>query len=393
MMKKWIIFPLAIILVFVLFFSPYLFQNFSEDEKLILARGGDLPLNEQLELRNALYDNNEVRKNLYEKFISTKNPKYNRSYADAGYTIKVFSNLAKERKLSHVEFKILITTLEANNAYYEIYTSPSDSRQGTFSNNAPFNNYLKINNTKFTSKLPFVYYKGQGWQLYPVTSTFWASIYFERGDYQSGIEILDELSQYMSVEEYNGMKYGLFNVYFQYVNSSIPWASSYSQGMAAGLYAQAYNKTKDQKYLDQSKLLFNSFKIPLNESGFIAPTKFGNWFLEYNFKPNHLILNGHIITMKGIYSYYQVTGDPLALELFKNGTSSVKTILPELDSGNWSYYALTGKDAKPAWEASEYYHGLHVELLKWLYTTTGDVFFNQYASKWEGYLKKKSNKL
>lgn len=57
----------------------------------------------------------------------------------------------------------------------------------------------------------------------------------------------------MSVEEYNGMKYGLFNVYFQYVNSSIPWASSYSQGMAAGLYAQAYNKTKDQKYLDQSK--------------------------------------------------------------------------------------------------------------------------------------------
>jgi hypothetical protein len=120
----------------------------------------------------------------------------------------------------------------------------------------------------------------------------------------------------MSVEDYNGMKYGLFNVYFQYSNSSIPWASSYSPGMVAGLYAQAYNKTKNKKYLAQSNLLFNSFKIPLNVRGFIAHIKYGNWFLEYNFKPNHLILNGHIITMKGIYTYYQVTGDILTLELF-----------------------------------------------------------------------------
>lgn len=386
-MKKWILFPLTIVLIVVLFFAPYLFQNFTDDEKIILARGGNLPLNEQLELRDALSYNNEVRKSLYEKFISTGNSEYNRSYVDAGYTIKVFSNLAKQRNITDVEFKILITTLKANNAYYAVNTSPENSCQGTFSSKAPYDNYLKINNTQFTSKLPFVYYKGQGWQLYPVTSTFWASVYFERGDYQSGIEILDELSQYMSTEEYNGMEYGVFNVYFQYSNSSIPWASSYSQGMSAGLYAQAYNETKDEKYLDQSKLLFNSFKIPLNESGFIAPTEYGNWFLEYNFKPDHLILNGHIITMNGVYTYYQVTGDPLALELFENGTESVKAILPELDSGNWSYYALTGKDEKPAWEASEYYHGLHVELLKWLYTTTGDDFFNQYASRWEEYLE------
>lgn len=390
-MKKWILFPLMIVLIVILFFSPYLFQNFSEDEKIILSRAGDLPLNEQLELRNALNDNNEVRKTLLQKFITTNDTKYNRSYVDAGYTIKVFSRLAKERNLTSVELKILITTLQANNAYYTIYTSPTESRQGTFSSKAPFNTYLIINNTKFTSKLPFVYYDGQGWQLYPVTSTFWASVYFERGDYQSGMEILDELSQYMGIEEYNGMKYGVFKVYFQYVNSSVPWASSYSQGMATGLYAQAYNKTKDKKYLDQSKLLFNSFKIPLNESGFIAHTKYGNWFLEYNFKPNHLILNGHIITMKGIYTYYQVTGDPLALKLFKNGTKSVKAILPELDTGHWSYYALTGKDEKPAWEATEYYHGLHVELLRWLYATTGDAFFNQYASRWEVYLENKKN--
>jgi hypothetical protein len=65
-MKKWILFPLTIVLIVVLFFAPYLFQNFTDDEKIILARGGNLPLNEQLELRDALSYNNEVRKSLYE---------------------------------------------------------------------------------------------------------------------------------------------------------------------------------------------------------------------------------------------------------------------------------------------------------------------------------------
>jgi hypothetical protein len=66
-----------------------------------------------------------VRKNLYEKFISTGDPEYYRSYLDASYTQKVFSNLAKERKINNVEFKIFITTLKVNNAYYSSNTFPT----------------------------------------------------------------------------------------------------------------------------------------------------------------------------------------------------------------------------------------------------------------------------
>ncbi|MEG3225090.1 MAG: hypothetical protein BME94_06095 [Methanobacteriales archaeon Met13] len=381
----------ALAVISVPYLTIFLVENQKlNQEEIIILMAFNLTFFENQDLINALNHNREIRKKLYADFLRTGDFRYYNSYVDASYTLEAFSTLGKKRPLTEVEFRILITNLKANNAYYYIHTSPQvDVQMGTFSSKSPYDDYKKFTDTKFTSKLPFVYYKGQGWQLYPVTSTFWASVYFERGDYQSGIEILDELSQYMSVEEYKGMKYGLFKVYFKHSNSSIPWTSSYSQGMAAGLYAQAYNKTKDKKYLDQSNLLFSSFKIPLNEGGFITPTKFGNWFLEYNFKPDHLILNGHIITMKGIYNYYQVTGDPFALELFKNGTTSVKNILPPMDSGDWSYYALTGKDAKPAWKASEYYHGLDVELLKWLYATTGDVFFNEYATKWDNYLKNK----
>jgi hypothetical protein len=31
--------------------------------------------------------------------------------------------------------------------------------------------------------------------------------------------------------------------------------------------------------------------------------------------------------------------------------------------------------------------GLHVELLRWLYTTTGDPSFQVYAQRWQQYLE------
>ncbi len=363
-------------------------EEFSDDEKIILNKSLSLPWSKQMELKEVFNENNKIRNELYNKYKDTNNSDYYQSYLDSGYSITVFSKLAEKRNLTDKEFNILIITLKANNAYYSNHTSPQDSYLiGTFSPKSPYPIHNRYITPEFNSSLPFVYYKDQGWQYYPVTATFWASQYFKSGDYQSGMELLEELSQYMSVEDYNGTKYGIFNVYFEYSNSSIPWASSYSQGMAAGLYSIAYNHTKDKKYLIQSYLLINSFKVPQNKGGFITSTKFGKWFLEYNFKPNHLILNGHIITMQGIYDYYQVTGDQFALNLFNEGVNSTKNILPEIDSGDWSYYALTGVEKKPAWKANNYYHGLHVELLSWLYSKTSDLLFLKYAQRWDTYLK------
>lgn len=389
-MNKW--FPVGLVLIVVLLVSVFfLYQSMTDEERAILSQA---PVYNQLGLALALYDHNLVRKDLYDKYRTTNNSEYYRSYQDAGYTVNVFSNLSRKRELTSTEVNILTTTLKANNAYYTNHTSPtSDGEIGTFSSKTPYPTTNTYISSKFTSKLPFVYYQGQGWQLYPVTSTFWASEYFKQGNYQDAIALLDDLSPYMSVEEYNGTKYGVFKVYFQYTNSPIPWASSYSQGLATGVYAQAYNQTKNQKYLDQADLLFKSFKVPMSEGGFITSTRYGLWFLEYNFKPQHLILNGHLITMQGIYHYYQVTRNQEALNLFNQGTSSVKNILPDMDSGDWSYYALTGKDAQPAWKASKYYMGLHVDLLRWLHTTTGDPTFQLYAQKWEEYLENNSEKI
>jgi len=391
-MNKFLVVLAVVVAIFL--FAVFLNMSLSDEEKTILTSGKDVPFYEQLELLIALYDTNMVRKSLINKYHTTNNSEYYRSYLDSGYTVDTFLNLSRERKLTSKEFKILTVTLKANNAYYINHTSPEgDGEIGTFSSKSPYSTTNMFINSKFTSDLPFVYYKGQGWQLYPVTATFWASEYFKQGEYQKGVELLDELSPFMSVEKYQGMDYGVFKVYFQYTDSDIPWASSYSQGLATGLYAQAYNHTKNKKYLDQSNLLFNSFKVPQSDGGFITSTSFGPWFLEYNFKPKHLIFNGHIITMQGIYNYYQVTRNPEALTLFNQATASVKNILPHMDSGGWSYYALTGNNAQPAWNANKYYMGLHIELLNWLYSTTSDPTFQLYAQRWEGYLETNSNQI
>ncbi|WP_054840865.1 D-glucuronyl C5-epimerase family protein [Thermococcus peptonophilus] len=121
---------------------------------------------------------------------------------------------------------------------------------------------------------------------------------------------------------------------------------------------------------------------------FIAETKYGVWYLEYNYYPEQLVLNGHIITLQGLYHYWEVTGgDEKAYELFiKGGVESVKKALPDFDTGNWSRYASVYNSS------SEFYHRLHIRLLLWLYAKTGDETFMEYAEKWNSYLAERGLK-
>ena len=353
-----------------------------KDEDVLLIRASVLTKDDHRELVEAIRENQRLREKLLEEFNSTGNYAYYRSYIDLSYPIRAFADLGRERELTETELKILTLTLKANNAYYSNHTPPNKSYYiVAFSNETPYDFIPKIE-SKFQSKLPFVYYKGRGFYPYPVTAVNWITSYFNRRDYEKGIALLNELDSLMEVEELNGKKYALFKVYFHYRNSSIPWVSSFSQGIAAGLYAKAYNITKNETYLEKAQLLMNSFELK-GEEGFVINTTYGTWFLEYNFDPTFLVLNGHIITMKGLYNYYQVTGDERALELFNEGVESVKKALKDCDAGDWSLYSVKGL------RASESYHRLHIELLVWLYNTTGDRYFLEYAEKWKGYIEKK----
>lgn len=103
--------------------------------------------------------------------------------------------------------------------------------------------------------------------------------------------------------------------------------------MTAGLYARAYNLTENETYLETARLFLNSFSLPLSQNGFVVQTKYGPWYLEYNYYPEQLVLNGHIITLQGLY-YWKVTGDERTYDLFWEGAMSVKKALPDFDTGD-----------------------------------------------------------
>ncbi|NJE09029.1 D-glucuronyl C5-epimerase [Thermococcus sp. M39] len=353
-------------------------EVFLSPEEALLKRAKGTKFYE--ELIREIEKNKVIRDKLLEEYERTENLTYLKSYRDSFYAIRVFGELAKWRELNDIEYKILLAELKANNAYYSYYTSPTkDFSALVFSDDSPYYSTFKIKDS-FNSSLPFIYYTGRGFNLYPVTAIHWAEMYFQREQNEKALQILKELSQYAQYGEYNGEEYVLFKNYFHFENASVPWVSGYAQGMGAGVYAIAYNLTGNETYLRIAKGLVNSFDLPLSMNGFVSHTKYGDWYLEYNYNSNELVLNGHIIALQGLYYYWQVTHDEKAWRLFQNGVHAVRNALPIFDTGSWSKYSNIHGDA------SEFYHRLHIRLLKWLYDVTGDKYFLEYARKLNDYL-------
>ena len=331
-------------------------------------------------VKEELKINKKIREEFLSKYSETGTLTYLRSYRDSFYAIRAFGELAKWKGLSMLDIKAFNLTLKANNEYYSRYPSPQkDFSVVIFSENSPYYSPIRIKGALNTS-LPFLYYRGRGLSYYPVSAIHWAEIYFKRGNYEIALQFLNNLQEFIYFGNYNTKDYALFLNYFHFENSSIPWVSGYAQGMGAGLYAKAYQITKNETYLKIAKLLLDSFDLPLKKNGFVSNTKYGPWYLEYNYNSNELVLNGHIIALQGLYYYWEITKDEKAWQLFQAGVESTKKALPIFDTNSWSKYSNIHGDA------SEFYHRLHIQLLKWLYDVTGDEYFLNYARKWNNYL-------
>jgi len=346
------------------------FGSFELSKRTILEKSKDL--------EGILNENERVVLNNFLKFLSTTNVLFLFSSIEASYPTKTFAKAWKrEENISRGQIRMLYLTLRANNEYYSKYISPLKSFHPiTFGNKSP---YEKVFFAKgdFNTSLPFVHYNFRGLVLYPVSALHWADIYFKNGNTKEALRILDELREVMVVKKKDGVEYALFLNYFHFENSSVPWVSGYAQGLGAGLYAKAYQTTKNKTYLKTAKLLLNSFQIPYKDGGFVVEYPYGFWILEYGYNPNELVLNGHIIALQGLYYYWEITKDSYAKELFENGTTSVAKALPDFEKDGWSLYSnIHGR-------AIRKYHELHIQLLEWLYEKTGNEIFKEYAERWK----------
>ncbi|WP_245250266.1 D-glucuronyl C5-epimerase family protein [Thermococcus stetteri] len=331
--------------------------------------------------------NQELRDTYLRLWGETGNLNYLLAYRDLSYHMKTLALLKKLGKLDAVGVKTYVMDMIATDYYYSRFNRPGKKDMTlVFGNSSPYYGTIKATDGPIKSNLPFVYYPARGFNLYPVSAVHWAHSYLLMGRRDLTLEILDQLMPFVEYGEYNGETFAILPVYFHFQNASVPWISGYAQGVAAGLYALAYNMTGNASYLTIAKLFLNSFDLPLTENGFVIETKYGIWYLEYNYYPDQLVLNGDIITLQGLYYYWEVTGDEKAHELFVKGVESVKKALPDFDTGNWSRYASIYNSS------SEFYHRLHIRLLLWLYAKTGDETFLEYAEKWNGYLAERGLK-
>ncbi|NJE09030.1 D-glucuronyl C5-epimerase [Thermococcus sp. M39] len=355
----------ALILVFMLLTSS-LFAIYENAENQVLAQ------TEDPELITLLQGNENVVLDNFIAFLSTMNPLYLISSFEASYPLLVFSKV----ELTPERNKILKATLRANNEFYSHYLSPLKSFYAvSFASSAPYNSVF-LANSSFKSALPYVHYNFRGLVLYPVTALHWADVYFQIGKEEKALEILRELRQYLVTKNYQGLEYAVFENYFHFENSSIPWISGYAQGLGAGLYARAYNITKNESYLKTAQLLMNSFRVSYSKGGFVVNSTYGLWILEYAYNSNELVLNGHIIALQGVYYYWEITNDTYAKWVFDEGVKAVKKALPDFDENGWSLYSnIHGR-------AMKNYHKLHIQLLEWLYEKTKDEKFKEYAERW-----------
>ncbi len=177
-------------------------------------------------------------------------------------------------------------------------------------------------------------------------------------------------------------------------DNTAPFISGMTQGHAIELLTNAYNYTKDKKYINYAKEGLKAFFIDINEGGVTYKDANGWWYEEYaqpNMKIQPRVLNGHIFALLGIYKYYDITGDEQAKYIFDMGTMDLKAYLAYFDNKEiqWTNYDLVGNVATSG------YHNLHIDLLGKMYNITSSSIFNLYKNKWTNYslLKTKENEV
>lgn len=168
----------------------------------------------------------------------------------------------------------------------------------------------------------------------------------------------------------------------QYHNPG-PWQSAFSQGRGINILLRGYQLTRDKKYAELAEKALIPFTLPVAEGGVTSFTQWGPVYEEYTAKMPTLVLNGMIFALMGVYDFVRVfPQNETARQIFNDGITTLKNILPEYDLGYWSRYNLCTADWHPAVDpATIQYQRLHVAQLQLLFKITSEPIFSDYADK------------
>ncbi len=159
-----------------------------------------------------------------------------------------------------------------------------------------------------------------------------------------------------------------------------PWISGMAQAQAIQALIKAHSLTDDDRYLNLSEHLLNTFFIEVKDGGVTYKDKNGWWYEEYA-SPNNLteprVLNGMGYTLLGLHDYYDYTNSSKSKYLFEKGLESFINNLHKYEASTFSLYDLSG------YTADKFYHSIHLELLDKLYGITENPILKEYFDKWK----------
>lgn len=163
-----------------------------------------------------------------------------------------------------------------------------------------------------------------------------------------------------------------------------PWYSGMAQGQALSLFTRLHQETADPRWQAAAEATFQSFlgEYRRGEPHFRLEADNGClWFEEYvddELEPTHVV-NGHIYALFGLYDYAREWGDPVAIEFFDAGAT---TIRESFDSfrvpDELSRYCASDYCARTQWAPESYHRGVAAQL-DHLAEMTGAADFSQMA--------------
>jgi hypothetical protein len=156
-----------------------------------------------------------------------------------------------------------------------------------------------------------------------------------------------------------------------------PWYSGMAQGQVVSFMVAMYEATGDKKYLLAARSTMYSFLFIGPASRPWTMTVDGSqrlWIQEWPRLPLDHTYNGHMISSFGLYDYWRVTNDGLALLLFRATASTALDQAPNFRRpGRASSYCLLHRTP------NEKYHGIHITCFRHLHNFTGEPGFAQAA--------------
>jgi D-glucuronyl C5-epimerase-like protein len=162
-----------------------------------------------------------------------------------------------------------------------------------------------------------------------------------------------------------------------------PWFSGMAQGQALNVFVRLNRVTGDQKWRDAADATFNSFRNApvqgLPSTVHIDGTSNYLWLEEWPRWPpesSDRTFNGHVFAAFGLYDYLRLTGDPIAIDLWKGALENARYQIQyqNRNPGYISSYCLRHPSV-----LSAKYHDIHWHQMLSLHASTGDSGWSRIA--------------